>query len=92
MNTTTKPTKDVAALTLAEQIEETQRQLKLLKDQHKELNKKEKKVNKGTPCTFQNKAGETITGLGVLYYVVNLNGKLHYKEASKVTVLDKLPA
>lgn len=45
------------------------------------------RVIKGDVVTFKNKAGETITGPGVLYYVVRFNKKLHYKEASQVTVL-----
>ncbi len=50
------------------------------------------RVLKGQPVTFTTKGtGETITGYGVLYYVVRFNGKLYYKEASQVTLLDELP-
>lgn len=48
---------------------------------------KEKKL-KGTMVTFVNKAGETIKGLGNLYYVVRQDGKLHYKAEDAVTVLE----
>ncbi len=39
---------------------------------------------KGQLVRFKNKKGEEITGMGVLYYVVRFEGKLHYKEASQV--------
>lgn len=42
---------------------------------------------KGEMVTFKNKKGERITGMGVLYYVARMNGKLHYKEASQVQIL-----
>jgi len=45
------------------------------------------RVNKGVMVRFTNKAGQTITGMGVEYYVARMNGKLHYKEASQVTIL-----
>lgn len=48
---------------------------------------KVKKEPKGVPVSFQNQAGETITGNGTLYYVVRFNGKLHYKAADAVTLL-----
>lgn len=42
---------------------------------------------KGVMVKFKNKAGQEIVGPGVLYYVTRCNGKLHYKEASQVTLL-----
>lgn len=45
---------------------------------------------KGQMVTFKNKKGETIIGHGTLYWVVNMNGKLHYKRESEVTVLPDL--
>lgn len=65
---------------------------KKLKDEKAALKAKEKEEKapreiKGIMVTFTNKAGETIKGKGVLYYVVRQDGKLHYKEASQVTVL-----
>lgn len=42
---------------------------------------------KGVMVAFKNKAGETIIGPGVLYYVARANSKLHYKEASQVVLL-----
>ncbi len=45
------------------------------------------RINKGVMVRFTNKAGQTITGMGVEYYVARMDGKLHYKEASQVTVL-----
>lgn len=47
----------------------------------------EPRVNKGVMVRFHNKAGQEIVGYGVHYYVVRYKGKLHYKEASAVTVL-----
>lgn len=54
---------------------------------------------KGVMVSFKNKAGETITGYGTLYFVARYNKKLHYKEASNVSVLpadwkegDEIPA
>lgn len=80
--------------------------IKALKDQEKALKaelKGEKpkvdRVLKGHMVTFRNKAGEQVTGLGTLYYVTRMNGKLFYKEASQVAILpegwkegDALPA
>lgn len=43
---------------------------------------------KGQKVTFTNQKGEVIEGYGQLYYVVRQGGKLHYKEASKVTVME----
>ena len=45
---------------------------------------------KGVMVRFRNQKGEIITGLGVKYYVVRFEGKLHYKEASQVTFIDEL--
>lgn len=42
---------------------------------------------KGEMVKFKNKSGQEIVGPGVLYYVARMNGKLHYKEASQVTIL-----
>lgn len=67
---------------LANEIREMQTKLKALKAEAKP-----KKESKGIPVTFKNKAGEVISGPGVLYYVVRQDGKLHYKEASQVTVV-----
>lgn len=47
---------------------------------------KQPRALKGEMVTFQNQKGETILGMGTLYYVVRFKGKLHYKEASQVTV------
>lgn len=57
----------------------------------KEKKEKEPKAPrslKGVPVTFTTKGtGEKVTGLGVLYYVTRMDGKLYYKEASQVHVL-----
>lgn len=42
------------------------------------------KEAKGEMIRFTNKAGETIQGKGVLYYVVRHGGRLHYKESTAV--------
>lgn len=43
--------------------------------------------SKGKMVSFKNQKGETICGMGTIYYVVRFEGKLHYKEESSVTVL-----
>ena len=60
----------------------------------KEAAKSEKspRESKGVMVEFTNQAGETIKGKGVLYYVVRQDKKLHYKEASKVTILSEAEA
>lgn len=68
-------------------LEKAQADLKALKLMAKGEKPKAERVNKGVMVTFTNKAGEQITGLGVLYYVTRAGGKLHYKEASNVHVL-----
>lgn len=79
----------------------TEEQKEALKAQIAELKAKEKELKaalkgekvkktrelKGEMVTFKNKAGDQITGLGVLYYVTRSNGKLHYKEASQVSIM-----
>ncbi len=42
---------------------------------------------KGTMVAFRTKDGKVVVGMGVLYYVARMDGKLHYKEASQVTIL-----
>lgn len=44
--------------------------------------------NKGEWVRFKNNAGKEIVGPGVLYYVCRMNGKLYYKEASQVEILE----
>lgn len=64
---------------------EMEAQLKTLKAQAKgQIVKPEAK---GVFVTFTNKAGETITGKGVRYYVVRQGGKLHYKQEDQVKLL-----
>lgn len=75
-------TETVITETAEQKIERLTAELKKIKAESKQ-----KKELKGVPVEFKNKAGETIKGNGVMYYVVNLNGKLHYKEASQVTLL-----
>lgn len=43
---------------------------------------------KGEMVTFKNKKGETITGMGQLYFCVSVKGKLHYKQFDAVEILD----
>jgi FKBP-type peptidyl-prolyl cis-trans isomerase len=69
------------------EIKALQEKIKELKAKAKGEKVKKEKVLKGQNVTFTNKAGERITGLGVIYYVVRSGGKLHYKEASQVQVL-----
>jgi FKBP-type peptidyl-prolyl cis-trans isomerase len=69
------------------EIKKLQEQIKELRQKAKGEKAKKEKVLKGQNVTFTNKAGERITGLGVIYYVVRHGGKLHYKEASQVQVL-----
>lgn len=45
------------------------------------------KLNKGQMVAFRTKTGQVVIGSGVLYYVARMNNKLHYKEASQVTIL-----
>ncbi len=68
-------------------IEEMKAEEKRLKSLLKGEKPKVAKETKGVMVTFTNKAGETITGKGVLYYVTRSGGKLHYKEATQVTIL-----
>lgn len=68
-------------------LDKAQADLKALRALSKGEKPKAERVNKGVMVTFKNKAGEQITGLGVLYYVTRAGGKLHYKEASNVHVL-----
>ena len=48
---------------------------------------KPSRESKGVMVEFTTQAGELVRGKGVLYYVVRQDKKLHYKEASKVTLL-----
>ena len=77
----------------ADPLAELKAQLEIAKQALKDAKEKQKaepkaRKLKGTMVTFTNKAGETISGLGNLYYVVRQGGKLHYKEFSAVTVLE----
>ena len=49
---------------------------------------KEPRKLKGEMVTFKNKKGETIVGMGQLYFCVQIKGKLHYKQFDAVEVLD----
>lgn len=70
------------------EIKEAQERIKALRAQKKGEKVKTPRTLKGQMVAFKNKAGETVTGLGVLYYVTRAaGGKLHYKEASQVQVL-----
>jgi hypothetical protein len=42
---------------------------------------------KGVNVAFYNQKGQLIAAPGVLYYVTRMDGRLHYKEASQVTML-----
>jgi len=68
-------------------IDEMKAEEKRLKALLKGEKPKVAKETKGVMVTFTNKAGEQITGKGVLYYVTRSGGKLHYKEASQVKIL-----
>lgn len=80
---TTETTVDVDAINA--EIEAAKLRIKELKAQAKGEKVKVPRELKGEMVTFTNKAGDRITGLGVLYYVARMKGKLHYKEASQVT-------
>ncbi len=71
-------------------IEKQSQILKDLRAKAKELKVKEPKALKGRPVEFETKSGQKIRGNGQLYYVVNLDGKLYYKQADSVTLLDSL--
>lgn len=69
-------------------VELLRAQIEQLQARNLELEAKKSKSTKkpkGEPVTFTNQKGEQILGYGVLYYVVRMNGKLHYKETSSVT-------
>lgn len=68
-------------------IKAAQDKIKALKAEAKGQKVKAEKVIKGRMVAFKNKAGDQITGMGNLYYVARHGGKLHYKEASQVTLL-----
>ncbi len=95
-NTTGTPETGAVQLTDAEK-KDIKKQQEALKQQMKELNAKlknkpapkPKKEPKGVLVSFKNQAGTEITGLGTLYYVTRSGGKLHYKEATAVHVLDE---
>lgn len=67
------------------EIEAAKIRIKELKAAAKGQKVKVNRELKGEMVTFTNKSGARITGLGVLYYVARMDGKLHYKEASQVT-------
>lgn len=70
------------------EIKATQERIKALRAEKKgEKPKKDKAEPKGKMVSFLNKAGERITGLGNLYYVVRANGRLNYKAADATIVL-----
>jgi beta-lactam-binding protein with PASTA domain len=70
---------------------ELEKQRQIIKDlKAKEKAEKKPREKKGTMVRFTNKAGETIEGLGNLYYVVSQGGKLHYKAVDAVEVLKEI--
>lgn len=73
---------------IKEAVAEMQAKAKALKTKIKDESAGTKKATKGIMVTFTNQAGETITGLGNLYYVVRgEDKKLHYKAADAVTII-----
>lgn len=87
--TATPPTAEEVKKKSQEEID-LEEQIKALKNKLREVKgvpAKKDRVLKGTMVAFKNKAGDVITGLGVMYYVARHNGKLHYKEASQVVML-----
>lgn len=70
-----------------EEIKALQAKIKELKAKNKGESVKPSRTLKGQMVTFLNKKGERITGLGVTYFVARSGGKLHYKEATQVTLL-----
>lgn len=80
------PTAEEVAAIEAE-IAAAQQKIKELRAKKKGEKVKNPRVLKGQMVAFRNKAGELITGLGQMYYVTRHGGKLHYKEASAVTIL-----
>lgn len=74
---------------------ELEEKIQKQKDELKELQKQKKALKspnmpralKGVMVTFKNKAGVQVTGMGSRYYVVRMDGKLHYKEESQVTLM-----
>lgn len=73
--------------TIEQQIEAATLALKALRDEKKELTKKEKKPLKGEPMKWTNKAGRTIQGLGVLYYCITLDGVTHLKQVDSPDIV-----
>lgn len=69
---------------LAQQLEDALAQVNKLK-----ALLKPKKEPKGDKVEFIDGEGNVIEGYGVLYYCVRHNGKLKYKEASQVNVIEK---
>jgi hypothetical protein len=87
--TSTPPTKEEVKEKSQEEID-LEAQIKALKDKLREVKgvpPKKDRVLKGVMVAFKNKAGDVITGLGVMYYVARYKNKLHYKEASQVVLL-----
>lgn len=42
---------------------------------------------KGEMVTFKTSKDKTVVGMGTIYYVARMNGKLYYKEASQVHIM-----
>ena len=79
-----------AVVPVVKTIEELKAEQKVLAEQIKALKTsvvRAKKPAKGVMVSFTNQAGDLIQGLGVLYYVVRKDGKLHYKAADTVTLV-----
>ena len=67
------------------EIEKLKNEIKTLREQQK--SEKVKKEHIGVLVEFTTSKGQHIKGLGRKYYVVNLNGKLYYKQEENVKVL-----
>lgn len=70
-------------LTPEQKIAALEAELKKLKE-----DKKSQSPRKGAKVSFKNTKDETIVGWGQLYYCVNINGKLHYKQLAQVEILE----